>query len=136
MIASLGPWRRFIRATTASSAVEFALVAPIFLVCAFALFQVGFGIYAQATISQVAHTGARFLLFSPEDSDGALLAMQDALTQTALRADRLSVSTEAKSTPFSHIELIVRYSYQPFGPIPLPEDMTLSAVTNIPLDAE
>jgi Flp pilus assembly protein TadG len=118
------------------SAIEFALVAPIFLICAFALFQVGFGIYSQSTISRVAHEGARHLLFSPADDQGARQTMMDTLGGTALDAEQMQTTIETLSAPYPHIRLVVNYRYQPLGPFPLPEEMLLSAIEHIPLEAE
>ena len=128
--------KRFLVDRKGGTAIEFALVAPIFLVCAFALFQVAFGIYSQATIAQIAEQGARHLLFRPGDVQGARQVMLTALNGTALNPQSLSIATRTVSAPYRHLELTVRYMHQPFGPIALPEDVPLQSVANIPLSEE
>ena len=128
--------RQFCGDRSGGSAIEFALVAPIFILCAFALFQVGFGIYSQSTISRVAHEGARHLLFSPVDDAGAREAMAGALGGTALDASRMTTTIETLTSPYRHIKLVVDYRYQAFGPFPLPDEIVLSVTEHIPLEAE
>ena len=127
---------RFGRSRRGGTAVEFALVAPIFLVCAFALFQVGFGIYSYATIAHIAQQGARHLLFAPSDEAGAREVMTNATAGTTLNSERLDIATQTMSSPYPHIELTLRYHYQPIGPFPLPQDIVLSSSALIPLSED
>jgi Flp pilus assembly protein TadG len=128
--------RRLCADRSGGSAIEFALVAPIFILCAFALFQVGFGIYSQSSISRVANEGARHLLFSPSDDAGARQAMNKALRGTALDPSQLTTTIQTLNAPYRHIKLVVDYNFQPIGPFPLPEAMLLSVTEHIPLEAE
>jgi Flp pilus assembly protein TadG len=123
--------QRFRRNRSGGTAMEFALVAPVFLFCAFALIQVGYGIYAQSTVSQLAEQGARHLLFASDDTNGAKNAIIEAMRGTALDPANLTVLTARKTQPYPHVELTLHYAFSPPG-VPLPQDITLSSVALIP----
>lgn len=126
--------RRLWRCRQGGSAIEFALVAPLFIGCLFALFQVGLGIYAQSTISQLAEQGARHLLFAPNDAAGARQVIIDGVAATGLDTRRLAIPMATNSTPYPHVELKLDYRFQAQGPIPLPQDFPLTSVVLVPID--
>ena len=115
------------------SAVEFALVAPIFLLVILALFQVGIGIFAHASLARVAELGARHLLFAPDDQAGARAEILNNLGVAPIDPEKLEISMARLTTPYLHIEITLEYPYQPPGPVLLPEAMTLTSVARVPL---
>ncbi|HWV21600.1 MAG TPA: TadE/TadG family type IV pilus assembly protein [Devosia sp.] len=119
-----------------SAAVEFAIVIPVFLLCAMALFQVGFGVYAHSTISRLAEDGLRHLLFQPDDETGARQAIFAAMSHTALDPEQLTISMRDLETPYRHIELRLDYLFQVLGPFPLPERVPLHAVVMVPIASD
>lgn len=114
------------------TAIEFAIVAPVFLFCAFAFLQVGYGIYAQSTISQLAEKGARHLLFASADLDGAEQAILTGLAETPLDPDQLTVTTQRLAQPYPHVELTLDYLFVPPG-LPVPQDFNLRSVVMVPV---
>jgi Flp pilus assembly protein TadG len=128
------PVRALWRSQQGGSAIEFALVAPLFIGCLFALFQVGLGIYAQSTIAQLAERGARHLLFAPGDVVGARQTIIDSAAATGLDTRRLAISMATLSAPYPHVELKLDYRFQAQGPVPLPQDFPLSSVVLIPIE--
>lgn len=128
--------KRFRRNQLGAMAVEFALVGPVFLITAYALFQVGFGIYAQATLAQIAEKGARQLLFASDDRPAARQAILDEMAGTALDPGQLTIRMNDQTAPYAHVELSLDYLYQAPGPIPLPQDITLNSVVLVPIEQQ
>ncbi|MBF0679554.1 MAG: pilus assembly protein [Devosia sp.] len=124
--------RHFWRNSRGGTAIEFAMVAPIFLFCVFAFVQLGFGIYAQSTISQLAEKGARHLLFASTDVDGATETILAGMTATPLDPMKLTISALRLAQPYPHVELTLDYAFKPPG-MPLPEDINLRSVVLIPV---
>jgi len=125
--------RRFWRNHLGGMAIEFAIVAPIFLISAFSLFQVGFGIYSQSTLARAAEEGARYLLFTPDDEQGARQAVLDSTFGTPLDPEQLTIKMTSLSTPYPHIELALNYLFQIPGPFPLPQEIMLESVVLVPV---
>lgn len=123
---------RFWRNTRGGTAIEFAMVAPVFLFCIFAFVQLGFGIYTQSTISQLAEKGARHLLFADKDVDGATETILAGMTATPLDPMQLTISALRLAQPYPHVELTLNYAFQPPG-MPLPDDINLRSVVLIPV---
>lgn len=111
-------------------------MAPLFLVCAFALFQVGFGIYSHATVARLAEEGARHLLFAPKDQAGARAAILSEAAGSAIDPGKLTVSMQTKATPYPHVELTLDYLFEAPGPIPLPQKFPLKSVVLVPIAPE
>lgn len=124
--------RRFWHNRQGGTAIEFAIVAPIFLFCAFALIQVGYGIYAQSTISQLAEKGARHLLFASSDIAGAEQTILSGIAATPLNPDQLTVTTQRLATPYPHLELTLDYALVAIG-LPLPQDFNLRSTVMVPV---
>lgn len=124
---------KFRRHQHGSTAVEFAIVIPVFLICVMALFQIGFAVYAHSTISRLAEDGLRYLLFLPDDEDGARKTIFAAMTHTALDPAQLTISMQDRTAPYHHIELRLDYLFQVLGPFPLPERVPLHAVVMVPI---
>lgn len=133
---SLAGFKRFLGDHRGAMAVEFALVGPIFLITAYALFQVGFGIYAQASLADIAEKGARQLLFASEDRSAARQTILDEMVGTALDPDHLTIRMNDQTTPYPHVELSLDYLYQVPGPIPLPQEITLNSVVLVPVEQQ
>lgn len=129
-------WRRLRADRSGGTAIEFALVAPIFLVSAMALFQVGYGIYAHATLSRLAELGARQLLFAPDDRDAARQLMLKEAGELAIDPSQLTISIQTQTVPYSHLEVRLDYIHQVIGPVPLPEGVPLSVKALVPLAAK
>jgi len=126
------PASRFWRNTQGGTAIEFAIVAPVFFLCALAFIQVGYGIYAQSTISQLAEKGARHLLFANDDIKGAEEVILAGLAGTPLDPGHLTMSAQRLSQPYSHVQLTLNYVFVPPG-IPLPRDIILRSVVLVPV---
>ncbi|GEM_PF-1131726 len=131
---SLADLKRFRCNQRGAMAVEFALVGPVFLITAYALFQVGFGIYAQATLAQIAEKGGRHLLFASDDRPAARQAILDEMVGTTLDPGQLTIRMNDQTAPYPHIELSLDYLYQVPGPIPLPQEITLKSVVLVPVE--
>lgn len=129
-------FRRLWSCRRGASAIEFALVAPLFLVCVFALFQVGLGVYTQSTVSQLAEQGARHLLFAPRDDVGARQVIYQGMDVAGLDRRRMAISTATMATPYPHVTLKLDYSYEAQGPIPLPQVFPLTATVLVPIDPD
>ncbi|MBJ6988892.1 TadE family protein [Devosia sp. MC521] len=115
------------------SAVEFALIAPIFILTLVGLTEVGFAIHAHATLTQIAEGGARHLLFAPEDRSGATTQIFADTKGTTITAEDLTVALTEKSAPYPHLEVTLSYIFRPVGPFPLPSGIPMVARASVPL---
>jgi Flp pilus assembly protein TadG len=121
------------RDETGGSAVEFALVAPIFIVALVGLTELGFAIHAHATLTQIAEGGARHLLFDPDDRTGATAQILADTKGTTIAADDLTVALTQKTAPYAHLEVTLNYIFRPVGPFPLPNGIPMVARASVPL---
>jgi Flp pilus assembly protein TadG len=121
------------RDNAGGSAVEFALVAPVFILALVGMAEVGFAIHAHATLTQIAEGGARHLLFAPDDRSGATTQILADTQGTTIMADDLTVALTDKAAPYPHLEVTLNYIFRPVGPFPLPSGIPMVARASVPL---
>lgn len=102
--------RRVVRQTDGAAAVEFALVAPMLIMVIMGMFDVGFSIYANATLQGAVQQAARKSTVEGGQTNWSLM-------DNAVRKQVRSVVPQATVT-FS------RKSYANFSNVGLPEDFT------------
>src|SRR5437868_315652 len=78
-----------------AQAVEFAIIAPIFLLLLTALLYFGFVFLAQISISQAARDGARFAAICSTDSAGTCLGSSDANVKSYTQSHAPGVTVNA-----------------------------------------
>lgn len=125
--------KRAISDDRGGSAIEFALVAPVFIVALVGLAEVGFAIHAHATLTQIAEGGARHLLFAPDDRSGATAHMLANTKGTTISATDLTVALTQKTAPYDHLEVTLNYIFRPVGPFPLPSGIPMVARASVPI---
>ena len=122
------------RCEGAASAVEFALVAPAFILLVFGLLQGGMAIFSYTALERANEAGARHLLFDSSDTAGAKSVVRKEAIGAALNPDRLTISTETRTLPYPHIELKAEYLFQMPAALLWPEGLALTSVVTVPVD--
>lgn len=119
-----------------ASAVEFALVAPLFLFVFLGFVQLGAALFTYHSLALAGEQGARHLLLAPKDKAGAVSAVNEAAEATALDTSRLRVTARHLNEPNPHIELTTEYTY--VMPVPLEElgaGFPMASLAVVPLSA-
>ncbi|MBW2664253.1 MAG: pilus assembly protein [Deltaproteobacteria bacterium] len=139
-----------------ASAVEFAIVLPLFLVLTFGIIEFGVIMYNKAIITNASREGARFailfdsvvhddvdiankvkahLKFDPIDNSSILINLGGASAPPTILVSPTPVSNRPRRTPIS---VTVKYPYD-FMVVPnflpgLPQTLTLSAITSMRME--
>ncbi|WOI54041.1 TadE/TadG family type IV pilus assembly protein [Parvularcula sp. LCG005] len=126
---SRGFWRR----SDGASAVEFAIIAPVFIAAIFALFQGGVAIFSYAAMQNCLEAGARHLLFDNTDEAGTRTVIMDKADNSLLLADNLTIDMENGTTPVPYTRIKLTYTLSMFNAFGLEDGVTLNASTVVPL---
>lgn len=126
--------RAFLTNSGGSAAVEFAIVIPVFLLCVMSVIQIGYFVYTQSIIAQLAEDGQRHLLFDPEDDFGARQVILGSIEGTGLDPKKLSISIHEYTVPINHLKLVLNYPFQFVGPFPLPDDIPIMVSIIVPIE--
>ncbi|MDI7776562.1 pilus assembly protein [Asticcacaulis sp. EMRT-3] len=106
------PFRTLWRETQGASALEFALVSPIFIAMLFGVFYVGMAFYCDASVRHAVQKNSRMLILNPATSASAL---QDAVTAdlSSIPVENLSVTvTSETADAYEKVDRISwHYSY-------------------------
>ncbi|MHB8069781.1 MAG: TadE/TadG family type IV pilus assembly protein [Desulfobaccales bacterium] len=106
-----------------TAAVEFALLAPLFVAVLFAIVEFGLVIYTKSMLAQATREGARYgvVYATPRRTQGEIQAVvQNFLNQCGLTSDAAVAITGAGGASGTALSVGVTYSYQFFV---LPRDM-------------
>lgn len=123
-----------------TAAVEFALLAPLFVAVLFAIVEFGLIIYTKSMLAQATREAARFgvVYSTPRRTQDEIKAVvQDYLNQCSLTSGAAITVTGAGGASGSNLEVLVKYTYKFFV---LPQDMNQflggSLPTSIDLQAD
>lgn len=133
----------FIKKQKGASAIEFAIVLPLFMVLVFGIIEFGVIMYDKAVITNASREGARFgILFDVADTSDA--AIQAKVTEFINKTRLISLggpavhSTPAPITNGEYLSVTVRYPYDFLvlpGFIPgIPDSIMLSATTTMRME--
>ena len=119
-----------------ASAVEFALVAPIFFLVAMGIFEFGRAMMVQQMLINASREGARNAIFQNSSTDSAITATIDHLTRSGLTIARERVTVAPDPTTAAHgepVTVTVAVPYTDVGWIPgfFMQDRTLTASTTM-----
>ena len=123
-----------------TAAVEFALLAPLFIALLFAIVEFGLIVYTKSMLAQATREAARFgVVFSTprRTQDEIKAVVQNYLNQCSLNNGADITVTGAGGASGSNLEVLVTYTYKFFV---LPQDMNHflggSLPTSIDLQAD
>jgi Flp pilus assembly protein TadG len=121
-----------------ASAVEFAIVLPLFLTLVFGIMEAGWMFSQQVEVRNAAREGARLAVV--DFGDGSATAIRDATCARAvLSADRASVylSHNNAGTDDESAIVTVRQTYEPLtGFLPMFNNITISSTAEMRVERE
>lgn len=110
-----GTLARFRSNQRGASAMEFALVAPIFLLILVGLIQFSLWMFASHVLNESLWAGARALYFDMTDTPGAITATRNAAAGRFLNEDLLQLTVTRHETPYPRLELSAVYPFTGVG---------------------
>jgi Flp pilus assembly protein TadG len=128
--------RKFMRAHCGATAVEFALVAPVFLIMAIGIFEMGRAMWIKATMQYAVEETTRYAIVNTSATTAALETYATSvLTDMSFgySADVTFTATEAVSGSVTYKQILGSYSFSVMVPlVPFP-DVTLSVKSRVPV---
>lgn len=109
------PLATFRRDQRGASALEFALVAPLFFLLLIGLIQVSLWMFANHVLNEALWIGSRTLYFDMSDTQSAITATKQAASQRFLNRDLLQLTVKRYETPYPRLELNAVYPFTGIG---------------------
>jgi len=123
------------RSRCGATAVEFAMVAPIFLIMVIGVFELGRAMWIRASMQYAVEEAARFAIVNTSASTSTLASY----AATAYSSSGINISgatftaTQATTSGLTYVTIIGSYNFSVIVPlVPIP-DITLSARSRIPV---
>lgn len=108
-------FRNIWRHQSGASALEFAIIAPIFLFIILFFIQTSYALFSYNALEYALNEGSRYLYFNVGDTDGALRVITDTAASGILDTRQLSVFFEHETEPYSRLEIIGIYRFEGIG---------------------
>ena len=123
-----------LRDASGATALEFALVSPVFITALLGLFQVAWVLHSAATVKWSLETAARNLMLNPSESASSLKADMVTLLAGRASSSNLTVTIATDTSNPAGKMLVASSVYQPTLIIPLLPNKTLTfnASTSVP----
>lgn len=122
---------RFRRDEGGASAVEFAIVSPIFLALLYGVFQVGWALHCASSVRYALEESARAVMLDENFSSGAVEAkMRARLTAIANPAIQVALSTEER-TGMELVHLNATYVHEMVIPFLPPYEVTFNQQASV-----
>ena len=127
---------RLWRSVSGATAVEFSLVAPLFILALFGLFELGYGYYSGAAVRNAVQRASRALLIDPSRSSSALQNdVQAMLVNVPVNNLSVTVTAETIETGVSARRVAWTYSYSIVIPFIDQRSMTFGSSMLLPIPA-
>lgn len=123
--------RAFQASSRGASALEFAIIAPIFLMLVLGLIQVSLALFTYNTLENAVGAGARHLYFNAGDREGARAVIVSAVAEGYLDPAQLSVTFQALSTPYPRVEITAVYAFTGIGLIIVDDKIDITSVVSV-----
>jgi Flp pilus assembly protein TadG len=125
--------KRFCKAADGASALEFALVAPVFLAMVFGTIQMGIAFYYAGSVQFALEKTARILMVDQEMSEGELQAAfaNELSTYTDQTIDVSYTVDSSGDVPIG--QFAATYAHEVVIPFVPAFDVTFNIVTKVPL---
>ncbi|KFC75483.1 TadE family protein [Bosea sp. LC85] len=108
-------WTRFSRSPDATSAIEFALVAPVLLLLLFGIIGYGYVLGVYHGVQQIAAEAARASVSGLNDTERERIARDFVIANVEsyafLDPAKISVSTTASGAPTPTFQVAIRYDF-------------------------
>jgi len=131
-----GGLRRLVRSRLGATAVEFALVAPIFLTMVVGVFELSRAMWIKATMQFAVEETTRFAMVNTSAATTTLETYaQNVLTGTGMSATGITFSATQDATgSVNYVTISASHNFAVItGLVPLP-DVTLQAKSRVPLN--
>lgn len=125
--------RQLARNRSGASAVEFALVGPLFFLVLFGAMQVGIALFNYNSLENALAAGARHLSLNESDEIGAKSVARETAIASYLNPERVVINTQHGSAPYKHIEIRGTYTFRMVGPPFFEEGIDLNASVLVPI---
>ena len=122
--------KRFARDTRGTSALEFAIMAPVFIAMVFAVFNVGYASYCGAAVRNAMQRSSRVLIITPSTSADTIKASATALL-VDVPIDNLSVTITTETLSANEQIKRVSWSYTYLLSLPLISSQTMAFSSSI-----
>ncbi len=99
------------------SLLEFALVVPVILAVIFGLFDLGYAVYAQNTISTAAREGARMGIILGNDDNAIRVRVYATSPGLTLTDSQIHISPSPSRTFSQPITVTINYTYTAVTPV-------------------
>lgn len=127
--------KKFAQDTRGVSAIEFAILGPVFLAGIFGVIFACSGLFAYSAMQASLSAGQRSLYFDSDDQASAEAAVRAVATDNNLREENLGIVFVTESSPFHHVEIQLTYSVPLFAIFGLGETLTLKASKLVPVES-
>jgi len=127
--------RRFIATRRGATAVEFALIAPIFLILVFGIFEMSRAMWIKAALQFAVEEAARYAIVNSSATTSTLVTYaQTQFTNSGLSAVGVTfTATQDTVSSVNYMSVTGSYSFSVLVPIvPIP-DVTLNSKSRVPL---
>jgi len=123
-----------LRDASGATALEFALVSPVFITALVGLFQVAWALHSAATVKWSLETAARNLMLNPSESASTLKSDMVTLLAGRASSSNLTVTIATDSSNPAGKMLVASSVYKMPLVIPLLSDqnLTFNASTSVP----
>jgi len=129
------PFRRFINSRKGATAVEFALIAPVFLIMVIGVFELGRAMWIKASMQYAVEETTRYAIVNTGASTSTLAAYaQSAYSSSGINITGATFNaSQATSGGKTYVTITGSFNFSVLVPIvPMP-DVTLSAKSRIPI---
>ena len=128
-------FRRIRRSQRGATAVEFALVAPIFLIMVIGVFELGRAMWIRASMQYAVEETTRYAIVNTSATTSALATYAaSAYSSSGINISGATFSaTQATTSGITYVTITGSYDFSVIVPlVPIP-DITLSAKSRIPV---
>lgn len=115
------------------AAVEFALVAPFFLLMVLGLIDFSRMFWVKSTMQFVVEQSARFAMVNPDITTGEMVTFADTQSANANLTNATFTATSSSSGGINYMSISGTYTFTFMTPLITATDINLSAVSKTPV---
>jgi Flp pilus assembly protein TadG len=127
-------FRRLARNTSGATALEFAIVAPVFLAFVLGVFNLGYALYCGAAVRHAIQQSSRALMFDSNISaDAFKVTVVSKLVQVPVTNLRITMSDEVVTQTEKLKRVTWTYDYMVYAPFLPSEQLEMGSSIAVPL---
>ena len=122
------------RNTSGATALEFAIVAPVFIAMVFGVFNLGYALYCGAAVRHAVQQSSRTLMFNANISAEAFkVTVVSKLVQVPIENLRITISDEVVTQTETLKRVTWTYDYMVYAPFLPAEQLEMGSSIAVPL---